>query len=700
MKKFIVISILALAMASPALACGGESSYNYYLFSVFRREMMDNEMFTPEIDNYWKGYTNGKVDSYRWNEEEILNIAKKKKDTEMVSYLTELGKYMEISRQLGETWDYPTKEQLAQRRIDINTMRSKAQAYKGTRLKPQWTLLHMRANMLQNQHAANISLWEKTGSKQPKSVFREMMYNIYAGALLHQGQRTKACEIYASQGDMVSIKWAMRKHRNIAGIKTIFSENPNSQTMNFLVQDFVNNAQETIDSNGDKEHVEDWIDHRIVMKKDVDDFIAYANNVVSTGKTSSPAMWMAAVGELQWLYGNYADAMTSLNKAVDMAGTARMRDNARAIRMVASVRASKLDAQYSQWLAGELNWLKSKMIEEAGGDVTGDNVYSAYYNHYAEVLSRLVYRELVPAYKAAGRKDLAAAMYNFIEGSSFISGIVPEDAELYYSSDYFIALDNMTAEEQIAHKKYMQDKGGDALDKLVKSYCIYNEDFFNDLIGTTYLSMGQFGDAAEWLERVPMTFLQKHIISDYMSARDYTKARWLGKQKMQEDTPAPTINKKLTFCHEMTQLHERYAVANTSARQQLAYDLATRYYQASYKGDCWWLTQYGQSVYDTARVDRPDFVAKSIEYLKESAKSTDFTLHLNSLYALAFIPNEPWCDLYWNWDDKCYAFTETYPDSRQYKAMLELNSFVKSSSQPMPTYVSKCDVLKLFQRSI
>ena len=702
MKRFLVISILALMVTGSASACGGEAVRNFYLFSVFRREMMENDLFKPDIDKYWSAYTNGKADSYQWNEEEIMNIAKGKKDTEMVSYLTQLANYMEISRQLGETWDYPTKEQLAQRRVTINTMRTKAQAYKGTRLKPQWVLLHMRANMLQGQHQANITLWERTAKNLPKSVYRDMMYNIYAGALLNQGRRTEACEIYAEQGDMVSIKWAMRKHRNIAGIKTIFSENPNSQTMNFLVQDFVNNAQETLDWGEDEWYIEEHLDRRIVKRKDVDNFITYAKNVVDNGKTSSPAMWMAAVGELQWLFGKYSEAMTSLNKAVDMAGTERMRDNARAIRLVASVRASKLDEEYSQWLTNEIKWLQSKIKEETNVELTEENQYMAYNNHYADVLTRLVYLELVPAYTAIGRKDLATAMLYMMEGyGPFIASqdrtLSPND----YSSEYVYALDEMTAEEQIAHMKYMKAQGGDALDKFVKSYCNYNEDFYNDFIGTTYLSMGQFTDGAEWLKKVSLSFLQEQAIAEYAAARDYTKPRWLGKQDINANsTPTLSSNKKLAFCNEMNQLLNSFTIADNATRPQIAYDIATRYYQASYKGDCWWLTRYGQSVYDTARVDRPDFVAIAINYLDESVKSNEFNLHLNSLYGLAYIPSEPWSDLYYDWTNKSFAFTEVYKNNRQYKALNNLNSYVKSSNKPMPEYVRKCDILRVFRESI
>ena len=91
---------------------------------------------------------------------------------------------------------------------------------------------------------------------------------------------------------------------------------------------------------------------------------------------------------------------------------------------------------------------------------------------------------------------------------------------------------------------------------------------------------------------------------------------------------------------------------------------------------------------------------KAIDYLEESAKSNDFTLHLNSLYGLAYIPNDPWCDMYWDWENKSFVASEIKKGSRQYKALNNLNSYVQSSKKPMPEYVRKCDILRVFRESI
>ena len=309
MKRLLVISIMALMLSVEGFACAGMGTHNYYLFSVFNREKMGQSLFTERLDAFWKNYTNGLVDEWRWHDKEIYAYAQQKGDKDMVVYLDELKKYLDISDQMQETWDYPTKEQLAERKQTLQNMIVKADAHRNGKMGVQWRLLRMRANMVLGKHQDNLTYWHNVASQLSPSVYKDMMQNIYAGALMNTGNRIEACNEFARQGDMLSMKWGMRNYRNIAGIKTIYAENPNMAVLSYLVQDFVNNAQETLDSytkdeKGEMIPVDDeWmrmVDARVASKQDVDEFIGFAQKVLKEKKTDSPALWKAAIGELQY----------------------------------------------------------------------------------------------------------------------------------------------------------------------------------------------------------------------------------------------------------------------------------------------------------------------------------------------------------------------------------------------------------------
>ena len=712
MKRLLVISIMALMLSVEGFACAGMGTHNYYLFSVFNREKMGQSLFTERLDAFWKNYTNGLVDEWRWHDKEIYAYAQQKGDKDMVVYLDELKKYLDISDQMQETWDYPTKEQLAERKQTLQNMIVKADAHRNGKMGVQWRLLRMRANMVLGKHQDNLTYWHNVASQLSPSVYKDMMQNIYAGALMNTGNRIEACNEFARQGDMLSMKWGMRNYRNIAGIKTIYAENPNMAVLSYLVQDFVNNAQETLDSytkdeKGEMIPVDDeWmrmVDARVASKQDVDEFIGFAQKVLKEKKTDSPALWKAAIGELQYLYGHHDEAMKTLDEAVKMAGTKRMKDNARAIRLVASVGSKRFQkSSYQKWVVEEMRWLVTKSKEDGG-----------YYNHYREVMDRLIYTELSPRYEKMGDKNLANALLALYENDSVMWGeqseSMPDNSwNPNYSGYYYYELSELSADQLVDYYQWLKTKSKGELEAWAKQAVRMEDNYYLDLIGTRYMSECKFDKAIDYLKNIPWSFLEGQNISYYMAHRDYSKPRWEGRQRFGKDVVTEgahlatlSKNPKLDFCKDIVNMEAQLPVARQGVREDLAYKLATRYFQASVYGDCWYLTDYGWSSYiDTLSTKERLFVDKTIEYLNISKQSTDMQMRLKSLYALAYIPVEPWCDEDYDWQTGATTYLPLR-DNHQYKALNELDHFLSIHKNiSTPNYVSKCDVLKQFRKTL
>ena len=706
-----MISIMALMLSVEGFACIGIDTHNYYLFSVFNREKMGQSLFTERLDAFWKNYTNGLVDEWRWHDKEIYAYAQQKGDKDMVAYLDELKKYLDISDQMQETWDYPTKEQLAERKQTLQNMIVKADAHRNGKMGVQWRLLRMRANMVLGKHQDNLTYWHNVASQLSPSVYKDMMQNIYAGALMNTGNRIEACNEFARQGDMLSMKWGMRNYRNIAGIKTIYAENPNMAVLSYLVQDFVNNAQETLDSytkdeKGEMIPVDDeWmrmVDARVASKQDVDEFIGFAQKVLKEKKTDSPALWKAAIGELQYLYGHHDEAMKTLDEAVKMAGTQRMKDNARAIRLVASVGSKRFQkSSYQKWVVEEMRWLVTKSKEDGG-----------YYNHYREVMDRLIYTELSPRYEKMGDKNLANALLALYENDSVMWGeqseSMPDNSwNPNYSGYYYYELSELSADQLVDYYQWLKTKSKGELEAWAKQAVRMEDNYYLDLIGTRYMSECKFDKAIDYLKNIPWSFLEGQNISYYMAHRDYSKPRWEGRQRFGKDVVTEgahlatlSKNPKLDFCKDIVNMEAQLPVARQGVREDLAYKLATRYFQASVYGDCWYLTDYGWSSYiDTLTINERRFVDKTVEYLNISKESTDMQLKLESLYALAYIPVEPWCEEDYDWATGVTSYLPLR-DNSQYKALNELDHFLSIHKNiSTPNYVSKCDVLRMFRKN-
>lgn len=705
---------MMLLAATASHACVSEAPrHNNYLFSVFNRSLM-GDRFTDATEKFWQRYV-GKADlpSYRWGgNNEVMAKAKKLKDAEMLAYCRRLNSYLDNCVNFN-SWDYPTKQQLARRTSTLTNLLQVSKTYQGKRLRAQYNLMRMRALLGLKRYQEGITFWNTTGKRMQPSVYRDMARNIYAGCLWRTGKKSQAIETYAEQEDYQSLKYCVRGYRNLAGIQKVYADNPNSATLPYLVQDFVNNVQETMDvygtrrnpfstSDETKESLDEWmkeIDAKNITTAEANRFIAFANTVVSEGKTATPCLWQTAIGCIEHQLGLYDKAKADLGKAMTLAGTQRMKDNARAIYAANAIFTEvRLSASFDKWLAGEMKWLDAKSAE----DRQSSTLYAT--DHYRDVQERMVYNGIVPMLYKEGRACAALVLLNHMNDG---------DPRWYYQSKYFDALNSVKIDDLKAYAKYLVKQPSDSLESWAWHNAYRDTNFYNDIIGTRLIAQARFADAIPFLEKVSLSFLNTQNIAPYAAQRSYAKERWMGKQPMalpeymtaeqQAALPKLSENKKLSYCRDMLTLTQQYSLMKPSEeRMRKAYDLASMWYQGSYEGDCWWLKQYGLSVaQDSAMVGTVDFVAKAMSLLDESAMSANFQLKEKSLYALAFIRHgEPW--FFEGWDDATQQYYDIsnlkpLPRSRQYKAMATLASFSAANASRVDGFVSRCDVLRRFR---
>ena len=693
MKKFIALSLLAVATVQ-AWACGGWVRPNYYMFSVFNRSQMENT-YQQEANKFWSSYVGdgfydylvesfGSVDPKDFDKSDnaLIQAAKKKKDTEMLNYLRLLNKYLNNNGAGDSEWNYPTKEQLANRKVVIQQVKTEAQAYKGSKLKSQYALLVMRCNMTQKDNQANINYWTTTASKLKDSPYKTWMKDIYAGALFNTGQKDKACNIYAELGDMTSIKYCVRKKRNLKGIKEEYAADPNSPTLTFLVQDFVNNTQETLDNNSDPSIMQ-YVEATGIYQNDIDGFIDFAGQVLKEGKTKSPAMWEAARGFVNYMNGSQGDAIKQLTNAQSLGGTQRMRDNARACLMLASIKSAKPDDNYFDYLTGEYKWL-----DQVAG-ITEDNKEGTD-PHYRDVYSRVTYDNLVPQLMRWGMPNAATAVLGMADKHG-------------YDSEYAGVIEHFSSSELEEFNNYLLGGEKSSLEKIAVSKIDLPEVVFNDMMGTKLLREGEFQAAISYLEKVPLSYVQEQGIAEYMARKDYNKEIWLKRQflspwKERETEAKLNENAKLTYCRDMLALNKEIANATGEARNQLLFKKANLLYQASFKGDCWYLTHYAQSANDEQQSNEYDFIGSARMLLREIERNTtDINTQLKSIFAQTFITgeNSEYCvQKDFNYETRTYENVLFY-DTPHYRAMTRLDKFYKDNSL-QADYVSKCDIYKKF----
>ena len=699
MKRFIIISLLATLVAD-ALACAGPVGHNYYLFSTVGSMEWEKSVDDRTMGN-WRAYADDPT-MYWFDAEKLIAVARKKGDALMVSYIAQLQKYLEASAQMRDRWEYPTKKQLLERRQKILGIRKYAFSKTNTRLRSQHALLYMRCNMVLGQHKTNVQFWERTAVKYINSVYRDMMRNIYAGALLKVGRVNEATQIFMEQGDEASLYTYYYKKRSLEAIRAEYRRDANSAALPFLLQDFANNAQESIDAQNEAENWPGKLFVRDIKQQEAMKMCDFAGQVLRERRTKNPALWKSLAAWLHYLFGEKEQALTEIRQAATMEGTQRVKDNARVLRLYMESAMAKA-AHQDDFLVSELTWLENKSREERGEG--GD-----YENHFTRVFDRLIHQVLIPDFDKTGRPHAATALLAVYDeqpklfrkqhSNASETGAWNSD----YSSEYFWRIDEMPVEQLLAFQDYVNSEPAAALDRWLIARLRRDNEFLNELIGTKYLRLAQWTNAINYLSKVSIEFVNKMNIVPFMARRDYRIEVWRKRQRIKDELQYPgtakvSRNQKLEFAKEMANLEGGFGILEGEALAKRAYALAVRYAQASYVGDAWYLTHYGKSVGDTARVGEVDMLEKASELLTIAKSNvSDFDWKERTLYALAWIPIEPWYSEVWS-NEKVDFVRVMHPQNRQYKALQSL--YLLEHRNPILTslYVSRCDVLKQFAQT-
>ena len=677
MRRFIIISLLS-AMTLPTLACIWGELTNPYLFSMYRKTEF-KERVEKICDDNWQAYLGTSKEYFWFNTDDIIKAAQHKSDGLMVSYVKNLQKYLncvDVERSKLYEWNYPSKEDLATQQRDLQAIRTYALGNTKTKLRSQHALLYMRCNMMLGRHQENINYWEQTASQFIETVYKDMMQNIYAGALYKTGQEEKAGELFAEMGDYQSLMTQFYRKRSFQAIRQHYLKNPNSKVLPFLLQDFVNNCQEVIDANGSE-----WFDGKLFVRRITEQEAAqmrqFCATVVREGKTETPIMWKSAKAWLEYLYGHQKQATSDILEATKLDGTDRMKDCARVLMLFITASQAPDSEAFDDYLADELAWIKEMEKKEEDG-------------YFYRAKTRLSHQALMKHYQNNTDKLIAMMdVTNNYNYSSYIDTMRVSQLEKYFA--------------------YTNTPAKTNLDKYLKANIKKDELAMTDLIGTKYLRLCQWDKAIKWLTYVPASFYNEAGYRMYVLLRKISVEPWITRQwiKDSDETRAREYNwtvqenPKLLFAKEMQMMEGTMNVLSGKALCQRCYNLATYYAQANFTGDCWWLMRDGKSVGDTLRVNEVDLRAKTKELLLKASQTTDFALKEKALFALSYgelyEENQRWFMREWN--NETYEYDrKTCANTPQYLAFAALANFEKQNATPTSQYVSRCDEFIQFRK--
>ena len=678
MKRFIIISLLT-ALTLPSFACAWGDWENPYLYSMYTHDHFRERVENVCNDN-WKAYL-GSTEKYFWfNAEEVIKAAQQKGDALMVSYVQNLQKYLDcvsIEERKQYEWNYPTKEEIDAQKRDLQAVRTYALGKTKSKLRSQHALLYMRCNMMLGRHQENITFWEQTASQFIDTVYKEMMKNIYAGALYKTGREAEAGELFAEMNDYESLMTQFYKKRSYLAISQHYKQNPNSKVLPFLLQDFVNNAQEAEDMKnggfGGKLFIRD------INEQESWQMQQFCELVLREGKTETPIMWKAAKAWLEYLSGKKEAALKDINAAMKLEGTEHMKESARVLKLYITGAQAKPSDDFDEYLANELEWLKLKVGQD---------------DYFSRAMYRLSHQIIEPHYKYNSEQQLALMLLTGNYG-------------------YGLSIDTMRVDKLEKFLYYTKTPGKKPFDKYLKTHIAPKDSDLIELIGTKYMRIAQWDKAIEWLKDIPVSYYNNNRTKGYLyysvvrkwNVEPWTTRQWVKEDEIYQRDLKWWKHRKLDFCKEMQMMESSLNLLKGKALEQRYLNLATYYAQASVKGDCWWLLWETKSIYDKVRVNEVDFGQKALEYLQKAAMSKDPEVKMKALFAMGYrelytaSPNAD-ANLWYHseWSSEAGDIVTTYQrQSPQFRAYQGLFDLVENSSK-VPTYISKCDEFLQFRK--
>ena len=593
----------------------------------------------------------------------------------MLSYVQNLQKYLKcvsVEQDKQYEWSYPTKEEITTQQADLKAVRAYALGKASSKLRSQHALLYMRCNMMLGLHQENIKFWEQTASQFIETVYKDMMKNIYAGALYKTGREAEAGQLFAEMNDYQSLMTIYYLKRSYQAIRQHYQQNPTSKALPWLLTDFVNNAQEAHDANiGGKMFIRD------INEQESWQMQQFCEMVVKEGKTDCPIMWKMAKAWLEFLSGKKKEAATDILDAVKLDGTARMKDNAHVLMLYIMASQAKPSQAFDDYLADELTWLRGKQ-KESMDDSFFDNVET-----------RLTNYVLVPHYRSNPVRLTAIARALHSAGSGF-------------------DLDTLNVTDTEKYLYYTNSLTNNKLDKFLKANIHENDTAMSELIGTKYMRLCQWDHAIAWLNTVPVSYYNNNRGNAYLyyslvrqwDVEPWAQRQWLNEDKAWEKTYKWWKQRKLDFCKEMQMMENSLSMLNGKALEQRCYNLAVCYAQASIYGDCWWLLRDYKSCMDTVRVNEVDLGQKAVQMLQKAAMSSDQSLKRKALFALGYreLYNDVkglglWYTVSWEAGECVQAYHRNAPQFQAYQALYEL-----TGDEPQEEYIRKCDAYDQFRR--
>lgn len=481
LRIFTLLTGSLLSVAS-SLACVDEwRTPNCYMFSVYNRnEQTDNVAMNVK---FWMKYTGN-----RYTEEQVrrqlnnsgsmvdvdnalLNFLKSKGDKNGAEYLEQLREMKKAAKVNENSWNYPSKNDLAQNKTDWAKIYNFAMGKlngKRTQLQSRWVLMAMRGAFYSGKTDVVNDIWLKHAKEVREKDINNQCQGYLAYNWVKSGWTEKARDFYIKNGALNDLRATFPQKIQMSDIKAVVEKYPESNCLPYLLQDYLNGMFSNLNPNApaDNQAEQDSLNKIDLMR-----FCKLANGVANSN-IQSKAVWFSALGYAQYLLGDDKNALKSYSNVMKSKPKPRVLFNTRCLAFLIKAQNDPIDAKNESYWLKELTWLRGKVV---GEKPYYDYASYRFRNHFTDVMDHVCHDVLVPRYLQAGNPVTAALLANMANELNETQCVNNQRCTLVkrdstkkgfnsdYQTDVFRMLDTMTTEHAIDYYNVMNHIAGNEM---------------------------------------------------------------------------------------------------------------------------------------------------------------------------------------------------------------------------------------------
>ena len=530
-------------------------------------------------------------------------------DTAAVACLQTARTVARIRNAMADPWYFPASNRDGgEYTPSLEELAETCKEHAGGIFRGRYALLALRCLTSMRRWTEAIDFWEQQKPHLPADVIRTMAEREAAAAYFRSGDTAQAADIYARVGDIRSLRIVRGKGGGIDEMECIYEQQPNSPYFPEEIQIWLREI--------DREH-RLAISNLTYSSKEPDfrAFLRLCQRVIREKKATNMAMWYYAAAATLDALEQPQEALSYISSGQNVCRDVFLQKSFRLLRMHIDAKTLPLTPGYERKLLSDLKWL----CQQIDGGVTAEvrEEMSELWNYkwhensyyWNDAMRRILLSDLCPRLVRVGRTTRALQLANFADYYLLrkldISTLLynewdrREEDTFLYQSDMFDLTNGLSADQLAAYARHIrQDKG--ALDRFLSSGSMEDDAFWSDIVGTHYIRENRYGEAVQWLSRLPKYYEQQTNI--------YRESpRYMLRDPFDLSFDEPNHRRRLLTSSENYKLR--------FARKMLDYESAMKhgstadirgeakvYYAAGLRNQqdyCWALSGYGDSYYST-----------------------------------------------------------------------------------------------------